>query len=82
MLINKLWFADILTDTLSSDQVDDANEKMSSHDGIVLNYGFWCYRQDTVIYSEHSDLQHSWKITYKGRKVPNLSGSEHGDFEG
>lgn len=46
MLINKIWFADILTDMLSSDQVDDANEKVSSRDGIGLNYGFWCYRQD------------------------------------
>lgn len=78
MLINNLWFADIVTDRLSSDQVDHANEKVPSWDRIGLNYGFWCYTQDT----EHSDLQHRWKTTYRGRKVPNLSGSEHGGFEG
>lgn len=48
--MKKLWFADIVTDMMSSDQVDHADEKLPSCDRIGLNYVFWCYIQDT----EHS----------------------------
>lgn len=55
--MNKLWFADTVTDIMSSDQADHAKEKVPSCDRTGLNYGFWCYMQDTEHSTDEDHLQ-------------------------